>query len=110
MAYEHDGFRISGSKLGQHGKYTYGNLSKQLGKYDLKPEIVSRQEFIRERKIVYIPIVRYIEILAGLRSLVGNTGASRGANREHEVGRRGRSWERIDDHIEEETTSYKFKM
>ncbi len=110
VAYEHDGFRISGSKLGQHGKYTYGNLSKQLGKYDLKPEIVSRPEFIRERKIVYIPIVRYIEILAGLRSLVGNTGGSRGANREHEVGRRGRSWEHIDDHIEEETTSYKFKM
>lgn len=110
VAYEHDGFRISGSKLGQHGKYTYGNLSKQLGNYDLKPEIVSRPEFIRERKIVYIPIVRYIEILAGLRPLVDNTCGSRGANREHEVGRRGRSWERIDDHIEEETTSYKFKM
>ncbi len=110
VAYEHDGFRISGSKLGQHGKYTYGNLSKQLGKYDLNPEIVSRPEFIRERKIVYIPIVRYVEILASLRPLIGNTSGSRGANREHEVGRRGRSWERIDDHIEEETTSYKFKM
>lgn len=110
VAYEHDGFRISGSKLGQHGKYTYGNLSKQLGKYDLKPEIVSRPEFIRERKIVYIPIVRYVEILSSLRSIFGNTSGSQSANREHEVGRRGRSWERIDDHIEEETTSYKYKM
>lgn len=110
VAYGHDGFRISGSKLGQHGKYTYGNLSKQLGKYDLRPEIVSRPVFIRERKIVYIPIVRYVEILASLRPLVSNTYGSRSANREHEVGRRGRSRERIDDHIEEETTSYKFKM
>lgn len=110
VAYEHGGFRISGSKLGQHGKYTYGNLCKQLGKYDLKPEIVSRPEFISERKIVYIPIVRYVEIFASLRPLIGNTCGSRSANREHEVGRRGRRWERIDDHIEEETTSYKFKM
>ncbi len=110
VAYEHDGFRISGSKLGQHGKYTYGNLSKQLGKYDLKPEIVSLPEFVRERKIVYIPIVRYVEILASLRPLVSNTSGSQSANREQEVGRRGRCWERIDDHIEEETTSYKFKM
>lgn len=109
IAYEHGDFRISGSKLGQHGKYTYGNLCKQLGKYDLKPEIATRPEFIKERKIVYIPVVRYIEILTHLRQLSANAGGPRGANREHEVGRR-QSWERIDDHIEEETTSYKFKL
>ncbi len=75
---------------------------------DEKPEIAARPEFIRERKIVFIPIVRYVEILTHL--LVSQSSGSQSANREHEVGRRGKSWERIDDHIEEETTSYKFKM
>lgn len=110
VAYEHDGFRISGSKLGQHGKFTYGNLCKQLGRMNEKPDIATRPEFIRERKIVYIPVVRYIEILTHLRPLAANAGGSQSANREYEVGRRGRSWQRIDDHIEEETTSYKLKL
>ena len=108
VAYEYKGFRISGSKLGQHGKYTYGTLSKQFGRMDEKPEIAARPEFIRERKIVFIPIVRYVEILTHL--FVSQSSGSQSANREHEVGRRGKSWKRIDDHIEEETTSYKFKM
>ena len=108
ISYDRNGFRISGSKLGQHGKYTYGTLCKKFGHMDEKPEIAARPEFIRERKIVFIPIVRYVEILTHL--LVSQSSGSQSANREHEVGRRGKSWERIDDHIEEETTSYKFKM
>ena len=108
ISYDRNGFRISGSKLGQHGKYTYGTLSKKFGRMDEKPEIVARPEFIREKKIIYIPIVRYVEILS--RLLVSQSRDPQSANREHEVGRRGRRWERIDDHIEEETTSYKFKM
>ena len=108
ISYDHNGFRISGSKLGQHGKYTYGTLCKKFGRMDEKPEIATRPEFIRERKIVIIPIVRYVEILTHL--LVSQSNGSQSANREYEVGRPGRSWSRIDDRIEEETTSYKFKM
>ncbi len=108
ISYDRNGFRISGSKLGQHGKYTYGTLCKKFGRMDEKPEIAARPEFIRERKIVFIPIVRYIEILS--RLLGSQSSGSQSANREHEVGRRGKSWEHIDDHIEEETTSYKLKM
>ena len=108
ISYDRNGFRISGSKLGQHGKYTYRTLSKQFGRMSEKPEIAARPEFIREKKIVFIPIIRYVEILS--RLLVSQSSGSQSANREHEVGRRARRWERIDDHIEEETTSYKFKM
>ena len=108
ISYDRNGFRISGSKLGQHGKYTYGTLCKKFGRMDEKPEIATRPEFICERKIVFISIVRYVEILTHL--LVSQSSGSQTANREHEVGRRGRRWEHIDDHIEEETTSYKFKM
>ena len=108
ISYDRNGFHISGSKLGQHGKYTYGTLSKQFGRMGEKPKIAARPEFIREKKIIYIPIVRYVEILS--RLLVSQSSGSQSTNREHEVGRRGRRWERIDDHIEEETTSYKFKM
>lgn len=108
ISYDRNGFRISGSKLGQHGRYTYGTLSKQFGRMGEKPEIAAHPEFIREKKIIYIPIVRYVEIIS--RLLVSQSSGSQSANREHEVGRRGKSWERIDDHIEEETTSYKFKM
>ena len=108
ISYDRNGFRISGSKLGQHGKYTYGTLCKKFGRMDEKPEIAARPEFIRERKIVFIPIVRYVEILTHL--LVSQSSGSQSANREYEVGRSGRSWSRIDDRIEEETTSYKFKM
>ena len=108
ISYDRNGFRISGSKLGQRGRYTYGTLCKKFGRMDEKPEIAARPEFICERKIVFIPIVRYVEILTHL--LVSQSSDPQSANREHEVGRRGRRWERIDDHIEEETTSYKFKM
>ena len=109
ISYDRKGFRISGSKLGQHDKYTYGTLCKKFGCIDEKPEIAAHPEFVREKKIIYIPIVRYVEILS--RLLVSQSSGSQSANREHEVGRRGKSWERIDDHIEEETTSYyKFKM
>ena len=108
ISYDRNGFRTSGSKLGQHCKYTYGTLCKKFGRLDEKPEIAASHEFIRERKIVFIPIVRYVEILTHL--LVSQSSGAQSVNREHEVGRRGKSWERIDDHIEEETTSYKFKM
>lgn len=79
ISYDRNGFRISGSKLGQHGKYTYGTLCKKFGRMDEKPEIAARPEFIRERKIVFIPIVRYIEILS--RLLGSQSSGSQSANR-----------------------------
>ena len=106
LAYEHNGFRISGSKLGLHNQFIYGNLCKQFGIMDANRSVSAQSGVVKQRNITYIPVVRYIEILTNLPK--ANTG--RGDNREYEVGRRGRSWERIDDHIEEETTSYKFKM
>lgn len=61
-------------------------------------------------QVIFIPVVQYIEILTNLAVSSPKVANGRGGNREYEVGRRGRSWERIDDRIEEETTSYKFKM
>ena len=52
----------------------------------------------------------YAETLTTLAASSPKAVNGRGDNREYEVGRRGGSWERIDDRIEEETTSYKFKM
>ncbi|MDE6335112.1 MAG: hypothetical protein K2L34_00945, partial [Muribaculaceae bacterium] len=67
---------------------------------------------VKQRNVIFIPdpVVRYIEILTNIASSSPKAANGRGDNREYEVGRRGRRWERIDDHIEEETTSYKFKM
>ena len=110
MAYEHNGFRISGSKLGLHGRFTYGNLCQQLGNMDTNRSIAAQPEVVKQRNIIFIPVVRYIEILTNLVASSQKAANGRGDNREYEVGRRGRRWERIDDHIEEETTSYKFKM
>ncbi len=75
VSYEHDGFRISGSKLGLHGKFTYGNLCKQFGKLDESRSITSRGEFAKERHIVYIPVVRYVKIIASSLGSVGNKKA-----------------------------------
>ena len=110
VAYEHNGFRISGSKLGLHGRFTYGNLCQQLGSMDTNRSIVARPGVVKQRNITYIPVIRYIEILTNLAASKPKAANGRGDNREYEVGRRGRSWERIDDHSEEETTYYKFKM
>ncbi len=68
--------------------------------------IATQPGIVKQRNITYIAVVRYIEILTNLPK----AATGRGDNREYEVGRRGRKWERIDDRIEEETTSYKFKM
>lgn len=108
LAYAYNDFRISGSKLGRHGKYTYGNLSKLFGKMKENRAIISHPEYFREKNIIYIPIIRYIEKLS--HSSLNVSGGAQSANREYEVGNHGRSWERIDDRIEEETISYKFKM
>ena len=110
VAYEHNDFRISGSKLGLHGHLTYGNLCQQLGSMDTNRSIAAQPGVVKQRNIIFIPVVRYIEILTNLVSSSPKAANRRGDNREYEVGRRGRRWERIDDHIEEETTSYKFKM
>ena len=110
VAYEHNGFRISGSKLGLHGRFTYGNLCQQLGSMDTNRSIAAQAGVVKQRNIIFIPVVRYIEILTNLVSSSPKAANGRGDNREYEVGRRGRSWKRIDDHIEEETTSYKFKI
>lgn len=106
VAYDHNGSRLSGSKLGLHNQFTYGNLCKRFGSMDANRSIANQPGVVKQRNITYIPVVRYIEILTKLsRAANGHDD-----NREHEVGRRGRSWERIDDRIEEETTFYKFKM
>ena len=110
VAYEHNGFRISGSKLGLHGRFTYGTLCQQFDSMDTKRSIVAQPGVAKQRNIIFIPVVRDIEILTNLSAASSKAANGRGDNREYEVGRRGRSWERIDDHIEEETTSYKFKM
>ena len=110
VAYEHNGFRISGSKLGLHGRFTYGNLCKELGSMDTNRSIAAQPGVIKQRNVIFIPVVRYIEILTNLVSSSPKAANGRGDNREYEVGRRGRRWARIDDHIEEETTSYKFKL
>ena len=110
VAYEHNGFRISGSKLGLHGRFTYGNLCQKLGNMDANRSIATQPEVVKQRNIIFIPVVRYIEILTNLAVSSTKAVNGRGDNREYEVGRRGRRWERIDDRIEEETTSYKFKM
>ena len=110
-------FRISGSKLGLHGQFTYGNLCKQLGRmksYQHFKQSFSLQHFpeiVVEKKTIFIPVIRYIRILKG-NMLTGSSdmGGSQSANREYEVGQPSCSWSRIDDRIEEETTSYKFKM
>ena len=106
LAYEHNGFHISGYKLGLHNRFTYGNLCKQFGIMNAKRSVSAQPGVVKQSNITYISVVRYIEMLTNLSK--ATTG--RGDNREYEVGRRGRSWQRIDDHIEEETTSYKFKM
>ncbi len=110
VAYEHNGFRISGSKLGLHGRFTYGNLCKQLGYMDTNRSITAQPGVIKQRNVIFIPVVRYIELLTNLSASSPKAANGRGDNREYEVGRRGGRWERIDDHIEEETTYYKFKM
>lgn len=106
VAYDHNGFRISGSKLGLHNHFTYGNLCKSFGNMDANQSLANQLGVVKQRNITYIPVVRFIEILTNLPKV----WTGRGDNREYEVGRRGRMWERIDDRIEEETTSYKFKM
>ena len=77
---------------------------------DNNRSITAQAGVVKQRNIIFIPVVRYIEILTNLISSSPKAANGRGDNREYEVGRRGRRWERIDDHIEEETTSYKFKM
>ena len=74
------------------------------------PSIAAQPGVVKQRNITFIPVVRYIEILTNLAASKPNAANGRGDNREYEVGRRGHRWEHIDDHIEEETTSYKFKM
>ena len=73
---------------------------------DANQSLGNQPGVVKQRNITYIPVIRFIEILTNLPKVP--TG--RGDNREHEVGRRGRKWERIDDRIEEESTTYKFKM
>ena len=110
VAYEHNGFRISGSKLGLHGRFTYGNLCQQLGSMDTNRSIAAQPEVVKQRNIIFIPVVGYIEILTNLAVSFPKAVNGRGDNREYKTGRRGKSLERIDDRIEEEITSYKFKM
>lgn len=73
---------------------------------DANQSLANQPGVVKQRNVIHIPVLRFIEILTNLPKVP--TG--RGDNREYEVGRRGRSWERIDNRIEEETTSYKFKM
>ena len=77
---------------------------------DTNRSIAAQLGVVKQLNIIFIPVVRYIEILTNLAATSPKAATGRGDNREYEVGRRGRRWERIDDRIEEETTSYKFKM
>lgn len=110
VAYDHNGFRISGSKLGSHGSFTYGSLCKQLGSFESNQSVVSYSGVVKQRNITYVPVVRYIEILASLVSVTSKAKSGKGDNREYEVGPRGRKWERVDDYIEEENICYKLKI
>ncbi|MDE6670173.1 MAG: hypothetical protein K2K26_10900 [Muribaculaceae bacterium] len=100
VAYEHNGFCISGSKLSLHRRFSYGNLCKQFGSIDTKRSIAAQPRGIKQRNVTFIPVVRYIEILTSLAASSPKAANRRGDNCEYEVGRRGRRWERIDDHIQ----------
>lgn len=103
LAFENDGFRISGSRLGLHGKFTYGNLANKFGRLN-ENHIFSQRNmpdstgWVEVRNVVYLPLIRFIQRIAG--QYVG----ANGINREHEVGNRHR-YDRIDDYIPEEQTS-----
>lgn len=103
LAFEKDGFRISGSKLGSHGKFTYGNLAEKFGR--LSENHILRQRntpdstgWVEVRNVVYIPVTRFIQ------RITGQSAGAKGINREHEVGSH-RRYNRIDDYIPEEQTS-----
>lgn len=103
LAFEKEGFRISGSKLGSHGKFTYSNLAKKFER--LNENHILRQRnmpdstgWVEVRNVVYIQFTRFIQRIAG------QYVRAQGINREHEVGNRHR-YDRIDDYIPEEQTS-----
>ncbi len=103
LAFEKDGLRISGSKLGSHGKFTYGNLAKKFGR--LNENHILRQRamtdspgWIEVRNVMYVPFAGFIH------RNVGQYAGAKGINREHEVGNR-RIYDRIDDYIREEQTA-----
>ena len=100
-----------------HGQYTYGKLCNQFGRmksYQHFKQSFSLQHFpeiVLEKKTIFIPVIRYIRILKdNLLAGSSDIGGSQSVNREYEVGQPSCSWSRIDDRIEEETISYKFKM
>lgn len=107
LAFEKDGFRIFGSKLGSYGKFTYGNLAKKFGR--LNENHILRQrgmqdsaKWVKMRNVVYIPFARFIH------RITGQYAGANGINRDHKVGNR-RIYDRIDDYIpEEQTTKMKF--
>ena len=68
---------------------------------DTNRSIAAQPEVVKQRNIIFIPVVRYIETLTNLAASYPKAAYGRGDNREYEVGRRGRRWERIEDHIEE---------
>ena len=110
IAFEHDGFRISGSKLGHHGAYTYWRMAGKFGQLRENPKIREIPELVRERKTIYIPIVRYVEFVTPVRTVLSKGEGASAVNREYEVGKKRKEWKRIDDHIEEENETYKFKL
>lgn len=70
IAFEHDGFRIFGSKLCHHGAYTYWRIEDKFGQLRENPKIRELPELIRERKTIYIPIVRYVEFVTSVRTIL----------------------------------------
>lgn len=103
LAFEKDGFRISGSKLGSHGRFTYGNLTNKFGQlnenYTLRQRNMSDcAGWVEVRNVVYIPFTRFIQRIAG------QYAGAKDINREHEVGNRHR-YDRVDDYIPEEQTT-----
>ena len=103
LTFEKDGFRISGSKLGSHGKFTYGNLAKKLGQFNENHILRQRNMpdstgWVEVRNVVYIPFTCFIH------RIIGRYAGAKGINREHEVGNRHR-YDRVDDYIPEEQTT-----
>ena len=103
LAFEKEGFRISGSKLGLHGRFTYGNLVKKFGQINENHILIQRAmpnsaKWVEVRNVVYVPFARFIH------RITEQYAGANGINREHEVGRNSR-YDRIDNYIPEEQTA-----
>lgn len=106
VTYEKDGFRISGNKLGSHGRYTYGSQTRKFKPFDQEENWLhdrtakfAIREYLnlvpedRLNKVPAMPLGTYLQAIKYSAPSVGT-----GVNREFEVGsHNGRSWDEVDD-------------